>query len=415
MIERITILGGSSVYVPEFILSIVSRNLNVKEIVLYGLPGKKLELVSRFCQRLLNKSGFPAKIIPSTQIDEAVSGARYVLNHIRVGGMEARMRDEMLPSKYGMLGHEVLGAGGFANALRTLPVILDLAHKIEARNPQTTFINLTNPMGIVVEALVNHSKLNVIGACDLPGMYAKRVAGLLQLDLSKLHVDYVGLDNLGWIQDVKIDGRSKMSQLLEILEENREEGFDHQLIDLFRMVPTRNTGFYFHRGEIFKKQTTCNRFRSEVLHEAEKRILKSYENENLTDIPDLTRQRNAVWYEETLLPLVESLESPKERELILCVRNNDSIRDLPPTSSVEVPATVSNKGVKPLKVGSLPRFLKGMYIAAKESDRLTVAAVHHKSYEYALQALAINPFVTSLETAKKYLDHIIKEEKLELH
>ncbi|MBI2432651.1 MAG: hypothetical protein HYV26_07265 [Candidatus Hydrogenedentes bacterium] len=415
MIDRIAILGGSSVYIPEFILSVVSRNLNVREIVLHGRPGRKLELVSRFCQRLMNKSGFPAKVVPSTDITQAVTGAKYILNHLRVGGMEARMRDEILPTKFGMLGHEVLGAGGFANAMRTLPVVLELAKEIEAINPNAFLINLTNPMGIVVEALINHSKLNVAGACDLPGAYAKRVASILQVELPRLQIDYVGLDHLGWIQDVKLEGRSRMSQLLEALEENREDGFDYQLIDLFRMIPTRNTGMYFHRGEVYKKQITCNRFRSEVLHEAEKRILKAYENENLTDIPDLTRQRNAVWYEETLLPLIEAMEGIKERHLILCLRNNESIRDLPANCSVEVPAIVCSGSVQGQKVGSLPRFLKGMYIAAKESDRLTVAAVCHKSYEYALQALAINPFVPSLDTAKKFLDQIIKEEKLELH
>ena len=415
MIDRITILGGSSVYIPEFIVSLISRNINVREIVLYGLPNRKLEVVTKFCQRLMNKSGFPAKIIASTEIEEAAAGARYVLNHIRVGGMEARMRDEILPTKYGMLGHEVLGAGGFANAMRTLPVVLDLAKRIEAVNPEAMLINLTNPMGIIVEALLRHSGLRVVGACDLPGVYARRVAALLQLEMSRIQVDYVGLDHLGWIQDVKVDGRSKMSQLLELLEENREEGFDYQLIELFRMIPTRNTGYYFHRGEVFKKQTTCGRFRSEVLHEAEKHILRAYENESLNEIPDLTRQRNAVWYEDTLLPLIEGLESAKEREVILCLRNDESIRDLPSTCSVEVPATISSRGVKARKVGSLPRFLKGMYIAAKESDRLTVAAVRHKSYEYALQALAINPFIPSLDTARKFLDHVIKEEKLELH
>jgi 6-phospho-beta-glucosidase len=415
MIERIAILGGSSVYIPEFILSIIARNVNVKEIVLVGLPGKKLELVSRFCQRLIDKSGFLSKIIATSDVRAAVTNSKYVLNHIRVGGMQARMRDEMLPPKFGMLGHEVLGAGGFSNAMRTLPIIFDLAKQIEETNPNAVFINLTNPMGIVVEAMNACCKLNVLGACDLPGTYARKVALLLQQDLTKLKIDYIGIDHLGWIQDVKLDNRSRMSHVLELLEQSREEGFDHDLIELFRMIPTRNTGMYFHRGEVLKRQKTCDRFRSEVLHEAEKRILKYYEDPHLTEIPDLTRQRNAVWYEETLLPLLDALEGPKEKNLFLCVRNGDSIRDLPENCSVEIPVTVSSKGVKPAKVGSLPRFLKGMYIAAKESDRLTIEAVKHKSYEHALQALTINPFVPSMETAKKYLDTVIREDKLELH
>lgn len=415
MIERITILGGSSVYIPELILSVISRNLNVKEIVLLGQEGRKLELVAKFCQRLINKSGYPAIVTPSTDVGEAVLGAKYVLNHIRVGGMQARMRDEMLPPKYGMIGDENLGAGGFSNAMRTLPVIYDIAEKVESVNPDAIFINLTNPMGIVMEGLINHTNLNAIGVSDLPGTYMRKIARVLQENVENLRFDYVGLNHLGWIQDVKLDRHSCMSRLLEILESHSEDGFDYELIDLFRMIPTRHTGMYFHRSEILKKQKACSRFRAEILHEAEKRILKLYEDEHLNEVPDLTRQRNAIWYEETILPLIEALEDEKEHTVILCARNGGCIRDLPEDSSVEVPTQVSKYGVKPRKVGSLPRFLKGVFLAAKESDRLTVEAIRHRNKEYALQALTINPFVPSLETAKNYLDRIIKDEHIELH
>lgn len=415
MIDRLTILGGSSVYIPEFILSAIARNLKIREVVLYAPAGRKLDVVTQFCQRLVRKSGFPMDITALSDIREAVSGAQYVLNHIRVGGMEARMRDEGVPPKYGMIGDETLGAGSFANAMRTVPVVLQLAEEIEECNPRATFINLTNPMGIVVEALVKHSRLNVLGVTDLPNSYIAKVAKLLNADSQSLVVDYLGLNHLGWIQDVKIQGRSRMSQLLELLETHQEDGFDYDLIELFRMIPTRNTGTYFHRGEILKKQKAAARFRAEVLHEAEKQILKLYENPNLVDIPDLTRERNAVWYEQTIVPLIEALEDTKPRNLIVCMKNGKCIRDLPEDSSVEVPAAVSSRKVTPRKVGSSPRFLKGLYLAAKESDRLTVEAVRHKSYECALQALTINPFVPSYESARDFLDRIIKEEHFELH
>lgn len=415
MIERITILGGSSVYTPELVLSVISRNLNVKEIVLLGQEGRKLQLVAGFCQRLINKSGFPATVIASTDIRQAVAGAKYILNHVRVGGMQARMRDEMLPPKFNMIGDENLGAGGFSNAMRTLPVVFEMARKIEEVNPSAIFINLTNPMGIVVEGLIKYSRLKVVGVSDLPGVYMRKVANVLQESVDNLRFDYVGLNHLGWIQDVKLDKRSCMSRVLEILESHSEDGFDYELIDLFRMIPTRHTGMYFHRSEVLKKQKACSRFRSEILHEAEQRILKLYEDEYLHEIPDLTRQRNAVWYEETILPLIEALEDKTERSVILCVKNGGCIRDLPEDSSVEVPTVVSQEKIEPQMVGNLPRFLKGVFLAAKESDRLTVEAVRHKSWEYALQALTINPFVPSLETAKKYLERIVKDEHIELH
>lgn len=415
MIDRIAILGGSSVYTPEFVLSLISSNINVKEIVLLGRQGRKLDLVANFCQRLVDRSGFPCTIIPTTDIREAVVGARYVLNHIRVGGMQARMRDEMLPPKYGMIGDEALGAGGFANAMRTLPVVFEHVRAIEEVNPAALYINLSNPIGILMEGLIKYSTLNVIGVCDLPGTYVRKVARVLERPPHQIEVDYIGLNHLGWIQDVKVGGRSRMSYLLDLLEARTEEGFDYDLIQLFRMIPTRNTGMYFHRDQILKRQKICSRFRGEVLHEAEQQILKLYEDKGLAEIPELTRQRNAVWYEETILPVLRALESAEEHRLILCVKNNESIRDLYKNSSVEIPVMVSKNGIVPKKVGSLPHFLKGVFHAAKESDRLTVEAVRHHSYECALQALAINPFVPSLEAAKKFLDRLIKEDGLRLN
>ena len=145
------------------------------------------------------------------------------------------------------------------------------------------------------------------------------------------------------------------------------------------------------------------------------RILKLYEDEHLNEVPDLTRQRNAIWYEETILPLIEALEDDNEHPIIVCARNDGCIRDLPDNSSVEFSALVSKNGVNAQKVGSLPRFLKGVFLVTKESDRLTVEAVRHRSREYALQALTINPFVPSFETARTYLDRIIKDEHIELH
>lgn len=415
MIDRITILGGSSVYTPEFVLSIISHNVNVKEIVLLGREGKKLPVVASFCQRLVDKSGFPAKVIGSTDLEEAVTGAKYILNHIRVGGMKARLRDEKRPLARDMIGDESLGAGGIANALRTLPLIVEYAQRIEKVNPDCTFINLSNPMGIIVDALIKHTTLNVIGASDLPGVYIRKVANILNRNASELEVNYIGLSSMGWIQDVRIGGRSCISTVLEKIESCKDDGFDYDLIELFRMIPTRKVSLYFHSDEVLKRQKSCARFRAEMLHEAEGQILKLYKDTRLCEIPELTRERNTVWYEGTIVPLIVALEDSTVHNLVLCVRNDGSIRDLPDACSVEVPVKVSNRGLIAKKVGNCPHFLKGLFTAVKESDRLTVEASHHRSYEYALQALTVHPLVPSLDAARKYLDRVVKDEKLELH
>ncbi|HOE65950.1 MAG TPA: hypothetical protein PLO62_05440 [Candidatus Hydrogenedentes bacterium] len=415
MIDRITILGGSSVYVPEFILSLISHNLCVKEIVLTGRTERKLALVSSFCQRLVDRSGLPVKIVGTTDITQAISGAKYIINQIRVGGMQARLRDEKIPPKLGMLGDESLGAGGFANAMRTLPVLFDLNTVIEAFNPNAILINLTNPLGVVVEALTKYSKLTVVGVCDLPAILIKRLSALLRRDPRDLTIDYLGLNHMGWVQDIRMDGRSCMSRLLERIETVEDDGVDRALIQLFRMIPTRTVSLFFHQDQILKRQQECGRFRAEVLYEAERQILKLYEDKNLAEVPDLTRARNAVWYEETIVPLIKAFEDKTEREFVLCVRNDGAIRDLPDNCSVEIPVKVCKGGMRPRKMGNCPRLLRGLFLSLKESDHMTVEAVRHKSYDYALQALTINPLVSSLDGAKRFLDRIIKDEQLDLH
>ncbi|HOD52847.1 MAG TPA: hypothetical protein PLM14_15495 [Candidatus Hydrogenedentes bacterium] len=415
MIERISILGGSSVYIPEFILSLISHNVNVKEVVLIGREGPKLPLVTAFCQRIMDNSGFPGKVTGTVDVREGVQGAKYVINHVRIGGMPARQRDEELPPKFGMVGDETVGAGGCANALRTLPVVLQHAELIEQTNPGATLINLTNPTGIIVDALSKYSRLQVLGVCDLPGQCIRRVADILRVSPEELQVDYVGLNHIGWIQDVKLDGKSRMDRVLEQLEHHSEDGFDHDLVGLFRMIPTSTVGLFFHVDAILKRQQACARTRAEVLYEAEQQILKLYDDETLTEIPELTRARNAIWYEKTIVPLLQALEERHEREIILCVKNEGAVRDLPEDCSVEVPVRISKKGIEPRRVGDCPRFLKGLFHSVKESDRLTVEAARHKSYECALQALTINPLVPSLDAARAFLDRILKEEGIELH
>ncbi len=414
MIERIAILGGSSVYIPEFVFSLITHNINVREIALFGRDGEKLPIVAEFCRRLIKRSGFPTEIRHTTNLEEAVTGARYVLNHVRIGGMQARLRDESLPPADGMVGDESIGPGGLANALRTLPTVMELAARVEAVNPGCVFVNLTNPMGIVVDALTAHTKLRVIGVCDLPGTYIRKIADVVRHRPDELEFDYLGLNHIGWIQDVRLHRKSIMGALLERLEHHPQDGFDLDAIRLFRMIPARRVSDYFHADRIVEEQRRGGKHRAEILHEAEAQILELYRDPHLNEIPPLTRARNTPWYEETIVPLIQALEGDVKRRLILCVANDGAIRDLPAAGSVEVPVDVVSGTLKSKRVGNCPHFLRGLFVATKESDRLIVEAVRHNSYDSALQAFAINPFVASLDKARRMLDIVVKNEALEL-
>ncbi|HOJ68121.1 MAG TPA: hypothetical protein PK379_13665 [Candidatus Hydrogenedentes bacterium] len=414
VIPRICVLGGSSVYVPELVNAIIARNLPVEEIVLFGHPGRKLETVAGFCKRLVNRAGYPTLIIPETDIRAAVRGAKYIVNQMRVGGMKARFRDESLPPQFDLLGSEQVGAGAVTNALRSLPILLEYARVIEELAPEAVVINMMNPVGIVVEALSRLTRLRVIGVCDLARKYRGRVATLLGLPQAEVEVDYFGAYHFGWIQDVRYEGRSRMAQLVEAVEGSGDPEFDRELVSLFRMIPTREAAAYFRRGDILRDQKRSHRYRSELLIEAESQILRIYEDPRVDMIPEVTRQRNAIWYEESVLPLLESFEGHREVKPVLCVPNQGAILDLPEDACVEVPTTIREGAVTPRRVGALPRFLRGLFCMLKESDRLVIDAARHASFELALQALAINPFVDSLASARKYLEKVVRAENLNL-
>jgi len=415
VIDRIAVLGGSSVYTPELISSVIAHNLGVKEIVLMGRTARKLELVASFCQRLFEKNGFPTKVLATTDVKEAAKGAKYVVNQIRVGGMMARARDEGIPPQFGMVGDESVGAGGFANAARTLPVVLDYARKVEKVAKDAVFIDLTNPMSVIVEALSKYCSLTVLGICDTPMVYSQRISKVLNTNVQNVRIDYFGLNHLGWIQDVTINGRSCMNRLLDRLVRKRPEGFDVELARLFRMIPTKAVSSYFRSDEIVKKQSEMVKFRGEELYEAEQQILNLYGNDDLYEVPELTRHRNALWYELSIVPLIETMENAEPRDFVLCIKNNGALRSLPEDAAVEVPAEVSKKGIEVKRVGESPWFLRGLLYAVKASERLAVDAIVHNSYETALRALVVNPLVPSIDAARQFLDKIVEEERLPLH
>lgn len=414
VIHRITVLGGSSVYVPELVNAIISRNLPVEEIVLFGHPGRKLETVAEFCRRLIGRAGYPTLIIPETDIRAAVQNAQYIVNQMRVGGMKARFRDESLPPQFDLMGSEQIGAGAVTNALRSLPVLLEYARVIEEAAPDAMVINMMNPVGMVVETLTRLTRLRVVGVCDLARKYRVKIGSILGLPPAELEVDYFGLFHFGWIQDVRYDGRSRMAQLVEAIENTDDPDFDRELVSLFRIIPTREAALYFRRGDVQRDQKRSQRYRSEMLIEVESQILRIYEDPRVDMIPEVTRQRNATWYEESVLPLLESFEGHREVKPVICVPNRGSILDLPEEVCVEIPVVIQGREITARRVGALPRFLRGLFCMLKESDRLVIEAVRNRSFELALQALAVNPFVDSLVSAKKYLEKVVRTENLNL-
>lgn len=414
VVSRLSVLGGSSVYIPVFLSALMHRNVKVREVVLIGRNEEKLEIVSRFCRKLVESVGYPLKVSSTISIEEGVSNASIILNHIRVGGLLTRISHEYLPLKHNMIGDESFGAGSFSNACCTLPVIMEIGSRIKNINPNAYIINMTNPMGLVVEALTRYVGLEkVIGICENIPSYKHAIAELLGVDERNISLQYIGLYHIGFICDVLVKGKSRILEIVEKVSEINIEGVDKEFVRYFNIIPSRALSIYFNRDSYLSSQKKASRLRSEILYERESKILELYKQSATENIPSIVYERNPFWYDEIIVPLIQLLCSYTSGESVVCVPNKGFISDFPTGTSVEVPCKISKNGYLSVFKHRIPDFIRGLLITAKESDRLMIESIINSSYKTALKALAINPFVNSFSNAKAFLDECLAERNLD--
>ena len=413
MITRLTVLGGSSVYIPVFLSALMQNNVRIKEIVLVGKNSEKLNIVTSFCKRMVDNIGYPVQIKETTSIENGIEGAQIILSHIRVGGFLARIDYEKRPVNYDLIGDESFGAGSFLNAFYTIPVMLEIGKKISSINPTAHLINMTNPMGLVVETLTRFAGLNhVIGICETSTSYKRIISQLFNISEKHIRIQYIGLYHLGAICDVYLNGKSIMIELIDKLEKENIPLFNKELISTFNIIPSRALNIFLRKSDYLKEQKKKSQFRSELLYEHESKILSIYKDPRITTIPDVVYERNPSWYDEIIIPLICALQRKNPEEHIVCIPNKDYLSEFPFDTSVEIPCEINNKGLKPCIHTKLPEVFRGLLLTAKESDRLIIESIVNKSYNYALKALTINPFVDSFDKAKLFLDEFIQSKKI---
>jgi len=414
MLNRLAVLGGSSVYIPVFLSALMQNNLRVKEIVLIGKNPEKLNIVSSFCKRMVSHIGYPVKINETTSIESGIDGAQIILSHIRVGGFLARIDYEKRPVAYDLIGDESFGAGSFLNAFYTLPVMLEIGKKISTINPSAYIINMTNPMGLVVEMLTRFVGLeHVIGICEAPTSYKRIFANLFNVSEEQIRIQYIGLYHLGAICDVYLQDKSIFTELIDKLGKEKIPNFDNELISTFNIIPSRALSIFLRKNDYLNEQKRTKIFRSEMLYEHEAKILNIYKDKDVKIIPDVVYERNPSWYDEIIIPLIASLQKHRPEEHIVCIPNKSYLPEFPFDTSIEIPCEISRKGLHPTIHTKLPELFRGLLLTAKESDRLMIEGIINKSYNYVLKALAINPFVDSFTKAKIFLDEFIKSKKIE--
>ncbi|MGE8204900.1 6-phospho-beta-glucosidase [Heyndrickxia sp. NPDC080065] len=425
---KIATIGGGSSYTPELVEGFIKRydELPIKELWLVDIEEgqEKLNIVGNLARRMVEKAGVPMEIHLTLDRKAALKDADFVTTQMRVGLLDARMKDERIPLQHGIIGQETNGAGGLFKGLRTIPVLLEIAEEMQELCPHAWLINFTNPAGMVTEALLRYGAHDkVIGVCNLPVNMRMTIAKLLNVETERVYIEFAGLNHLLYGIDVYLDGKSVLDEVLTIMGDPEKQismqniaplPWDPSFLQSLRLIPCPYHRYYYKTKEIleeelvsFKKSST----RAEVVKRLEGELFELYKDPNLNIKPPQLEKRGGAYYSDAACNLIASIYNDKRDIQTLNVKNNGAISDLPNESAVEINCIVTKNGPIPLAVGELPTSVNGLVQQIKSFERVAAEAAVTRSYDKALLAMTINPLVPSDKLAKVVLDELLEAHK----
>jgi len=416
-IDKITVIGGGSSYTPELIDGFIQneKDLKVDEIVLYDIDKERLDIVGGMAERMMRYAEVDTKITRSTKREESVEGAKFVLSSMRVGQMQARILDEKIPLKYGVIGQETTGPGGTFKAFRTIPVTLKIAKDMEKYSPDAWFINFTNPSGIMTEALLKHTDLKVVGLCNNPINTIAAIAEGFHVKPEDVFLEWIGMNHVNWVRRVYIKGQDvtqtffdKLERMMEIEEMPQ---FDPELIRTLGVLPTYYLQYYYFHPDRVKEAKQSEKTRGEIVLDVEKELLKKYADPNTLIKPEELALRGGARYSEAAINLIISLMLDRRDVQIVVARNGNSIADLPEDVSVEVPCVIGSHGVTPLVMGHFPDSIRSLAVHVKAWESAVVKAAVSGSQRDAILAMMQNPLVPDYPTAVKLVAEMMEAHK----
>ncbi|MEU1667524.1 6-phospho-beta-glucosidase [Streptomyces sparsogenes] len=441
---RLTVLGGGGFRMPLVYRALLEDTGDdagrCTELVLFDTDRGRLDAIGAvLAEQAAGRPTAPA-VRATTDLDEALRGADFVFSAIRVGGLAGRARDERVPLAEGVLGQETVGAGGVLYGLRTLPVALEIAERIAAVAPDAWVINFTNPAGMVTEAMQRVLGDRVIGICDSPVGLCRRAARALGADPGRVAYDYVGLNHLGWLRGVIVDGRDRLPELLDDATalESFEEGklFGARWLRALGALPNEYLHYYYFNREAVTSIRSAPATRGEFLRDQQAGFyeraaaagrsggtgaLELWERTRLereaTYMAE-SREASGGWqrdtcdldgggYDRIALALMRAIARNERATLILNVRNRTAVPGLDADAVVEVPCLVDAGGARPLAAGAVAPDQLGLMLSLKAVERATIAAATSRgpaARAQALRALALHPLVDSVNVADRILD-----------
>jgi 6-phospho-beta-glucosidase len=416
---KVAVVGAGSTYTPELVEGVVAHHerLPIDELALFDIDAGRLEVVGGVSERILRRRAWEGELVVTSDRDRAIDGAAFVVAQIRVGGQEARLSDETLPLRFGCIGQETTGPGGFAKALRTVPVIMGLAEETGRRGARGAwFVDFTNPVGVVTQALLDAGH-RAVGLCNVAITMQRWMASMLEVPWDRVELEHVGLNHLSWLRSVRVDGDDVLPDLLKRRGQELAEGVELP-VDLLRIlgaVPSSYLRYHYLQDQVLEEQRSPgHRSRAEEVMAIERDLMAAYRDPSLDHKPELLSSRGGAYYSEAAVRLMASLHAGTGDVQVVDVRNSDAIPDLPADAVVEIPARIGREGAEPLPLAPLQPELLGLVEQAKAYERLTVEAALTGSRAAALKALLANPLVPSFGVAAPLLDAILEANRRHL-
>jgi 6-phospho-beta-glucosidase len=363
----------------------------------------------------------PIEIRSTQNIAEAAKGADFVIMQIRVGGLQARMRDETLPMELGLVGNETTGAGGFVCGLRTVTAALRIASEIERVAPQAWLLNLSNPAGIVTEALLKHTAMRAVGFCNIPINTTYEIAELLGVPPGQVELRSFGLNHLSWARQALVGGQDRLQALIAGTRDRDSILYRHGLVEdliepewlrIVGMIPSWYVRYYYCTEEVIRQDQGGHGVKSRSDMEAEEKLHALYVAEGYGETArQILASKGGAQYYLPVLQVISAMVHDSSREVIVDTQNGDTLPDLPSDVCVEVPARIGRDRIEPICVGRMPLSVRGLVQTVKAYEELTVEAAVTGSHNAALAALATHPLVGSYPTARQFWARMLENER----
>lgn len=443
MSRKIGFLGGGGVRTPLVIFGIneAARELDAEELVLFDIDTERAERIAQLGREIVRREGGRLRIRVAAGQEDAVDGASFVLNSVRVGGIETRARDERGAIACGYPGQETTGPAGIAMGQRTVPVAIEQANLVARLAPEAWLINFTNPAGLITQAILQHSPAKAVGICDTPTEMLHRIQEALGATPSEVKCDYVGLNHLGWVRRIMLRGEDVMDRVLEddaiLAQLYPSPLFDHELIRALRLLPTEYLFFYYSRTRALENQRKQGNTRGEQIAQMNEALMEelmtlltagkdgaalqvyvdylnlrsgSYmklegEGRSAFDSETLDADpfRAATGYHRIALDVMGALCSTKEHRVIVNVRNGSTLPEIAADDVIETTCAIGNNSIRPVVIDPLPDDVRGLVLAVKAYERAAIRAAVTGSTRDLRAAMLLYPAIGEWEPSMELL------------